>query len=266
MSILARKYKKMFSNNDYGKFNHSYGKYVKKDAEFWAKVYTRKPSELDGAVKLRYDFNSAKNAEKKKKLIPKIIEKEKTDPTPTPSVDNFSKEIRRLKYQDPSLPETYLENNEFAGYDSYLLKQFLLSDKKVNGGEFPDNLDKKIDKLQNQEIFLLDDNVPTKIGGGKYHTVYKANVMKENEEKEIIWKSIATNTKVDAGRTSSAYMSGINKIESKAVLAERSVLTKTLDRYLFPNNSVCAETKPANMLPGSFGGNANASVSGIIMN
>lgn len=273
MSMLARKYKKMFSNNDYGKFNHSYGKYVKKDAEFWAKVYTREPSELDGAVKLRYDFNSAKNAEKKKELIPQIIEAEKINPPPTPSVDNFSKEIERLKQeetkskkqQNPSSLNDYLKVNKFAGYDSYLLKQFLLSDKKVNDGEFPDNLDEKIDKLQNQEIFLLDDNVPTKIGGGKYHTVYKANVMQENEEKEIIWKSIATNTKVDAGRTSSAYMSGINKIESKAALAERSVLTKTLDRYLFPNNSVCAETKAANMLPGSFGGSSNASSSGIIM-
>lgn len=264
----------MFSNNDYGKFNNSYGKYVKKDAEFWAKVNNGTINVPDNeAAKLRCQFRKTQGKEEKKNLIPKIIKAEKKALSPTPSVENFSKEIDRLKQeetkskkqQNPSSLNDYLKVNKFAGYDSYLLKQFLLSDKKVNGGEVPKELDKKIDELQGQEIFLLDDSAPTKIGGGKYHTVYKANVMQENKEKEIIWKSIATNTKVDAGRTSSAYMSGINKIESKAVLAERSVLTKTLDRYLFPNNSVCAETKAANMLPGSFGGNANASSSGIIM-
>lgn len=258
-------YSEIFSKNDFGKFNSKFGSYVKKDAEFWKEVNLGSIRFSNKAVELRQKFRLAQTKEEKKALVPQIIKAEKEEPSPSPSVVDFSGDIQKMDGDSQEALSNTLAENEFTGYDSYLLKQFLLSNNYKNMYPIPKKLDDKLDDLQNQEIFLLDSEAPKKIGGGKYHTVYKTKVMQGNEEKEVIWKSIATNNKVDMGKTSSAYMSGINKIEGSAALAERSILTKTLDNYLFPNNSVCAGTKAANMLPGSFGGNSNASSSGIIM-
>ena len=259
------KYTRMFANNDFGKFNSSYGKYVRKDAEFWAKVNVDRIKVRNEAVDLRIKFLRSLNPEEKKGLVPKIIAAEKRDPAPTPSVEKFSGEISNLGHEEQESLNDSLADNEFTGYDTYLLKQFLLSNNHVSYSTIPNNLNEKLDDLQRQEIFLLQKDEPKKLGGGKYHSVYKAHVMQGDEERDVIWKSIATDSKVDMGRTSSAYLSGINRFEAKAALAERSILTKVLDKYLFPNNPICAGTKGAHMLPGSFGGPSKSGASGIIM-
>lgn len=176
----------MFAKNDFAEFNSSYGKYVKKDAEFWAKVRLGRVSVSNEAVKLRREFNEAQTEEERRSLVPRIIVAEKRNPAPTPSVEKFSNEITNLGNEGQESLNDSLTENEFTGYDTYLLKQFLLSNNHVSYCTIPAKLDEKLDDLQRQEIFLLDEKAPTKLGGGKCHTVYKAHVMQGDEESEVI--------------------------------------------------------------------------------
>ena len=233
---------------------------MKQDGEFWEKINSGLLKVNNKAANLRRDFANTSDENKKKDLVPKIIKAEKKEPSPVPSLKKFEDDLTKFTSIERRILNDTLVEKEFTGYDSYLLKEFLLANNHHSNYEIPDKLDQKLNSLQNEEIFLLENN-PKKLGGGKFHTVYMAKVMQEGGVKDVIWKSIATNEKVDQGMLSTANLSGIERIEGSAALAERSILTKILDSLLFPSNSVCSETKPANLQPDASG----RSASGIIM-
>lgn len=261
-SMPISKHIRRFSHNKFGEFNSKFGHLVSEDKKYWDKVKESEEIPSNESARRRKEFFSIEDKQGKKDLVPIIHEEELKDPPEVPSIKSFSKDIEPANEDKKiELSKTLLQNNE-AGYDPYLYKQFLLANEKK--GHSASSLVKKIKNFQKQEVFVLSN--AKKLGGGKYNTVYKADVFLNGEEHERVWKPVASsNKKAKEGMFASSSLSGISRQATDAKLIERSVLTKALDSSLFKDSSICSDTFSANSAPGGFDSGGGEASAGVLM-
>lgn len=282
--LFQSQFTNIFCKHQAGRFNSKYGNFINHDIPFWKnlKENVGKSQTSNDSIRKRCEYfylsillgelgedkkEEKSNLEKQiKETITEIHKKEYEEPpTEVPSISKFMEKIPSPdKPRGKNLFEC-LKVAGFAGYDMYLLKQFLLATKgKFN--KLEGNADEKLKELQNQEAFSFESNEDKKLGGGKYNTVYlikKAFQERMQNGGAMVWKPVSSaNKKAKEGFLATSALSGISRKATDALLVERSVLTKRLDELLYPGNSVCAATTAANAIPSELGENTQ---SGVLM-
>lgn len=283
--LFQSQFTNIFCKHQAGRFNSKYGNFINHDIPFWKnlKENVGKSQTSNDSIRKRCEYfylsillgelgedkkEEKSNLEKQiKETITEIHKKEyEKPPTEVPSISKFIK-----KFPSPDNPRgknlfECLKVAGFAGYDMYLLKQFLLAAKSKFNNNLEGNADEKLKKLQNEEAFSFESNKDKMLGGGKYNTVYlimQAYQERMQSSNTKVWKPVSSaNKKAKEGILATSALSGISRKATDALLVERSVLTKRLDELLYPGHSVCAATTAANAIPSELGENTQ---SGVLM-
>ncbi len=228
-------------------------------------------------LRLLYSYINYKYPDSNKNLkieLASMITREEINGKPSACISNkfFTFALASLKREHlrQLVNALHFVCHSISGFDPYLFKNFLVGLHNAcsfsGGVAYPRLFKETYEKLQRQEVFPL--GAVERLGGGKYNTVYKADVFQDGMEKNRVWKPVAINrAKASEGSFATSTLSGIQKKASDAKLIERSLLTEKCAKLLFPNHKLVAETEAANVQAGAISenGKESDSTSGIIM-